>query len=812
MNHPRRLGWRQWLAATRHPARKDGAIAVWLIVLPWVIALVLWLLWLRRLHLDAGTAAAVIFGFAAVSVGVPVVWLAWVPIRNASRSSAPSAGDRVPGPAVLAGAPPGRPLAEATDPFALEVHRPVQPEDPPPGLPVLPAYVPREHDTALGQVVRAAAAGRSGIAVLVGGSSTGKTRACWEALGLLRDRPGPWRLWHPIDPTRPDAALAELPGIGPWTVVWLNEAQFYLDVAEGGLGERVAAGLRELLRDPNRVPVLVLATLWPQFWDTLTARPAGGPDRHAQARELLAGHDITVPAAFTLAQLGQLARAADARLALAAAEAHDGQVIQFLAGAPELLARYRNAPPAAKALVNAAMDARRLGMGVSLPRAFLETAAPGYLTDTDWDGLGEDWLDQALAYTAVPCKGVRGPLTPIRPRPGRTRSPDGDDQPPAGHAGLTGGGPLYRIADFLDQHGRTHRKDQIPPAGFWAAAAEYALPADQAALGHAAAARGLYRAAAQLHKNAAAYGSLRAAYYLIDPPPCLHGDGRPVSWAVAHVALDDPYGVAELLLRLREAGAHEQAAALLERDPAAHVALDDRGGVALLQGRLRQAGAREQAAALADRAAAHVPSDDPGGVAARLRRQLDAPERFAKITPPGVTWSEMLRRLFAESLAAATLDLDRAAHVPLDKPRIVAQQLRRLREAGAHEQAATLLERDPAAHVPLDDPYGVAILLDSLRAAGAREQAAALADRAAVHVPLDTPDGVRLIVPGVAELLDSLRAAGAREQAAALVGRLPAAGLFGLFLKQHGHADQFRFGREADGGPSAPWGWEDLDL
>jgi hypothetical protein len=99
-----------------------------------------------------------------------------------------------------------------------------------------------------------------------------------------------------------------------------------------------------------------------------------------------------------------------------------------------------------------------------------------------------------------------------------------------------------------------------------------------------------------------------------------------------------------------------------------------------------------------------------------------------------------------------------------------------------------------------------------LRAAGAREQAAALADRAAVHVPLDTPDGVRLIVPGVAELLDSLRAAGAREQAAALVGRLPAAGLFGLFLKQHGHADQFRFGREADGSPSAPWGWEDLDL
>ena len=100
--------------------------------------------------------------------------------------------------------------------------------------------------------------------MLVGGSSTGKTRACWEALELLR--PKGWRLWHPIDPARPEAALRELPRLGPRTVVWLNEAQFYLD-APGGLGERIAAGLREALRDPARGPVLVLATLWPQHWE-----------------------------------------------------------------------------------------------------------------------------------------------------------------------------------------------------------------------------------------------------------------------------------------------------------------------------------------------------------------------------------------------------------------------------------------------------------------------------------------------------------------------------------------------------------------
>jgi len=35
--------------------------------------------------------------------------------------------------------------------------------------------------------------------------------------------------------------------------------------------------------------------------------------------------------------------------------------------------------------------------------------------------------------------------------------------------------------------------------------------------------------------------------------------------------------------------------------------------------------------------------------------------------------------------------------------------------------------------------------------------------------------------------------------------------MFELFLEQ-GLADQFRFGREIDGTPAAPWGWEDLDL
>ena len=284
--------------------------------------------------------------------------------------------------------------------------------------------------------------------------------------------------------------------------MWLNEAQFYLDVAAGGLGERIAAGLRELLRDPARAPVLVLATLWPQFWDRLTARPpAGEVDPHAQARELLSGRDISVPAAFTAAQLQQLAVAADPRLARAAKAAEDGQVIQFLAGAPELMARYRNAPPAAAALISAAIDARRLGMGIALPLAFLEAAAPGYLTDTEWDALGEDWLEQALAYTAAPCKGIRGPLARIRPRTIDRAVPAPD--------------PVYRLADYLEQHGRRTRRRYIPPAGFWKAAARFANPDDLPALAEAAEDRGLLRDAARLRKHATAHGDTSEAVALV---------------------------------------------------------------------------------------------------------------------------------------------------------------------------------------------------------------------------------------------------------------------------------------------------------
>jgi hypothetical protein len=712
----------------------------------------------------------------------------------------------------------GRALSEMTDPFALEVHRPVQPEDPPREMPALPTYVPREHDTELGSMVRAAADGSSGIAVLVGGSSTGKTRACWEALQLLRDRPEPWRLWHPIDPSRPDAVLHELVAVGPRTVVWLNEAQFYLDVPGNSLGEQVAAGLRELLRDPARRPVLVLATLWPSFWDELTARPDKGADGHAQARELLGGYDISVPAAFTTSQLQRLAELGDARLDAAAAGAQDGQVIQFLAGAPELLARYRNASPGARALLHAAVDARRMEMRPALPWAFLKAAASGYLTDSEWDQLPEDWLEQALAYAAVPGKGVGGPLTRIRPRPARR------DAGSADLSAVPDREAKYRLADFLDQAGRSDRRGQIPPASFWAAA-KWADPGDFAALGQAAQLCGLYRDTAQLYKNAIAHGDPYPASDLLYVLENLHpADRRPANWVVTHVAvhdptpvswlfpplrrvgteedmntladraakdasLNDPEAVAQLLKELQEIGASQQVAKLLDRDPAAQVAIDDVYDVIELLDALIKAGSQPQAHVLVHRAITCLALDEPRPVARlldnlhRRNAQKHAENLLSRDPAAHAVLDNMhdvaqllrtLKNLSAED-QVATLASRAAAAVSLYNTRDLAVLVSALRTVDAAQQLTALIDRDPAAYADLDDPWDVSSLLGALRGASAAQQVAKLLDRdIATHVTFRST-GLLGATRGAANLLGTLREAAADEQVTVLAERAAAA-------------------------------------
>lgn len=387
---------------------------------------------------------------------------------------------------------PGRVVEELddTDALALGVHQAAAVDDPG-RLPVLPPYLTRLHDVRLRAELAAAAAGRGGrVVVLVGGPSTGKTRACFEAVRAVLPR---WRLWHPLTPQRPTAVLRAVRDgrVAPRTVLWLDETQTYLRPA--ATGEPVASALHDLIGTPAG-PVVVLGSMGTAHWEALTDPHRG---RHAAARALLRGRDIGVPGRFDPEDLTRLAEgvAADPRLRTAAGRG-TGRITQHLAGVPEIVRRYQRADDHARAVVWAAMDARRLSRWHDLPGEFLRRAAPGYLDRQVWDatGDGDGWFDTAVAYLSRPCHGVPGPLARRRP------APDGPPRPAA-----------LCLAEHLDQAGRRYRARHYPPATFWDAAERTGDdPGVLCDLAAAAEARGRLRRAYRMVQRAAELGDTRA--------------------------------------------------------------------------------------------------------------------------------------------------------------------------------------------------------------------------------------------------------------------------------------------------------------
>ncbi|MER5905158.1 hypothetical protein ABT150_34610 [Streptomyces mirabilis] len=486
-------------------------------------------------------------GHAGAPAGWTRLWEGAVEERQQRRGGRPSRPVR--GGAELQVPVRGRFVAELRDEEAFdewEVHRPVDVTAAVPG--VLPLYVRRAHDGVLRSVVAQAAGGASQMVVLVGESSSGKTRACWEAVAEL---PAGWRLWHPLDPS-PAQALANAlrEGITPRTAIWLNELQWYVGEQAGALAEQVAAGLRALLQDGASAPVLVLGTIWPEFWSVLTA-PAvpGRSSGRAQTRALLEGKGVYLPAAFEARELedARMVGGHDPRLADALAHTVDGRIAQYMAGAPALLERYRTAPPAARAVIGAAMDASRLGGAALVGQDFLQAAAEDYLGDDDYDALGEGWLEDALAYTQQPSKGVRGLLSRVRPRTG------------------TGSGGGWRLSDCMDHIGRIERRFSAPPASFWAAAREH-LPESHVVrmVGRAAEARWRDAEAAGLYQRALDLGDLKAGQYLVwlwqerqqaeearrvQEQAALAGDGEVLEELLEPMLEQEQYQQAEQLVR-----------------------------------------------------------------------------------------------------------------------------------------------------------------------------------------------------------------------------------------------------------------------
>lgn len=597
----------------------------------------------------------------------------------------------------------------AWDAHRLGVHRAITAESAPgQALPDLTAYVRRAHDARLRELLAAPA--RPVMVVLAGGSSTGKTRAAFEAVrGCMPN----WSLLRPADAT---ALLSQLHSgpVRPRTVLWLNETQIYLkDQPE------VAAALRDLLAGDG--PVAVIGTIWPEFWKELTARPeAGEQDVNHQARELLV-HDadrVDVPEIFTSADLAELRRqlAADPRLAAAAEAArHDGKVIQVLAGGPELVQRYEHPADVedriGNAVLTAAMDARRLGYESPITTSFLKQAAPAYVGSSDRAGAPGTWFATGLDHAEREIHGIAA-LTAQR------------EQPSFGPA------DGYVLHDYLDQHARATRRGVLVPAVVWDALIVHALnPADQTRLAQQAQWRGLYRYAVALARPAAEAGDSVAMQFLAFRLAEAGHTDEAEEWMRRAAEAGNSVAVQLMAKSLDEKGDGEGAEAILRSAAAS----GDTSAISSMAARLDEAGHHPEAERLLAEAADSGDTVIMGNLAARLDkegRRADAEAWLRRAAEAGDPFAMQQLADWLDEVGKADEAqtwLVRAAEVDHHFAHFVRGRLaQRFEEAGRTNEAELWWRRD----IEAGNTSYLWILASRLQQAGRAEEAEVLRQRA----------------------------------------------------------------------------------
>ncbi|MEU0518258.1 tetratricopeptide repeat protein [Streptosporangium sp. NPDC006007] len=356
----------------------------------------------------------------------------------------------------------------------------------------LPAYVERDTDTnphGVRALIRQAAQ-RGGMVVLVGSSSVGKTRCAFEALQVVVPA---WWLLHPTGPEQVRQAAATAP---TRLVVWLDELQNYL----GGPDKLDAGTMRALLG----AGAIVVATIWPERYATYTALPfpGQGTDLYVGERELLGLADVVrLSDRFSIREHDRARAAADAgdwRIALAL-KSGDYGLTQVIAAAPQLVHCWEAADPYAAAVLNAAIDATRLGVTSPLSTEFLRLAAPGYCDARQRATAPSNWFEAALAYATQTLRGAAAALAPVA-APGAMGQIEG-----------------YQVADYLQQHAAAKRHRISIPATCWQALADHLMDrGDQERVGRAARDRLLYRYAEPLLQKAADANVFEAANILAD--------------------------------------------------------------------------------------------------------------------------------------------------------------------------------------------------------------------------------------------------------------------------------------------------------
>jgi TPR repeat protein len=429
------------------------------------------------------------------------------------------------------------------DPYRLGVHpsitapAPGRPETPGQLLSELPRYVPRDIDNEVRHAIDESAT-RGGLVVLLGGSSTGKTRTAYEAIKAeLSD----WRLLHPADVTDITAAVATRKLPHAEVVIWLDELQHYLTGPNG-----LTVGTIRALLDPDQ-PTVLIATMWPQWYDRFTAMPpphpdAEDPNRHAR-QILTTTAQVLRLADFSQRERDRMAALAgeDLRLEIALQDQNFGPT-QVLAGAPQVVDRWEHSTDLyARALMTAAIDCRRLGLRAPLSIDLLRDAVPSYLTRRQIATAPYEWFTHAMAYASQELHGATSALVPV---PGQTMG------------SLAG----YTVADFLLQHGHTTRRADLPSGSLWdSAVAHITHVDDRVQLAHEAQERSLYRHAVLLATPAAEAGNQLAVWDIVKLLKRTGRNPEAENWLRHTAETGSPFSMLLLAELLEQTGRGEEA-------------------------------------------------------------------------------------------------------------------------------------------------------------------------------------------------------------------------------------------------------------
>ena len=694
-------------------------------------------------------------------------------------TTTPSADEGGPARDTGSARPAGAVRVGEADPRRLGVHTAISV----PGVPddVLPEYVPRDADADVGARV-AAAKQRGGFALLVGGSSVGKTRSAFQAVKeLLPD----WWLVHPAGPAEV-AALAQVPS--PRTVLWLDELQRYLDGDHGLTGGM----MRALLGPPH--PAVIIGTLWPELYFAYTTLPApGAADPHAREREVVKLADvIRIGPEFSPAEQGRARAAAfrDRRLAIALEAAGYG-LTQTLAAAPQLVARWENARtanPYGCAVLTAALDAARLGARAPQSADFLRAAAPAYCTSQQLAEAPDHWFEQALAYATEKLNGAVAALSPAGSRIGQV---DG-----------------YIPADYLIQHASRKRRSARVPASTWdAILSGIRDPADAARLADNASKRLLYRYAIPMYRRAADAGDGLAAGQLAELL-AMRGDLDGAT-QILRVRADagDKAAASRLAMMLADHGDLEELRARAgagDRDATRHLAgaLAGRGDLDEAAQILRtraDAGDGEASWRLADLLARR---GDLDGATQILRTRADAGDRdAAKLLADLLAGCGDLEGLCARADAGDEPAASRLADLLAERGDL--DGLRARADAG-DEPAASRLAVMVAERHDLDEAMHIA---RAWAAVGNEQTAELLArllaergDLGGLRARADAGDGA-----AASRLADLLAKRGDADElrARADAGDEPAASWLAVMLAERDDLDGLRARADADGEPAA---------